>query len=185
MAKKPKKAAKKANSSPGNLLAWVIALILGAVALPTVLLLVVGMAPTLVAYFIVDRHPSKYATRAVGYLNFAGCLPYAIELWRGGKVWDFEMLLSIVSDPLTLLVMYSAAAVGWLILFATPPVVSAYLSVTAEMREKALRARQSELIASWGRNVRLGAMGAQMVDDDDAPEAEGETEPAAETAPSS
>lgn len=182
MAKKPNK---EANKSSGSLLAWVVALVLGAVALPTVLLLVIGMAPTLVAYFIVDRNPSKYATRAVGYLNFAGCLPYAIELWRGGQVWDFDVLLGIVSNPLTLLVMYSAAAVGWLILFAAPPVVAAYLSVTSEVREKALKARQSELIESWGRNVRLGTMGAAMADDDEEAGDEAEEEPTAETAPSS
>ena len=92
MAKKPaKKNAKGPSKASGSLLAWVVAPVLGVIALPTVLLLVVGMAPTLVAFFIVDRHPSKYTTRAVGYLNFAGCLPYAIDLWRGGGVWDFEI----------------------------------------------------------------------------------------------
>jgi hypothetical protein len=179
MAKRPaKKGAKKASS--GSLLAWVVAPVLGIIALPTVLLLVIGMAPTLVAFFIVDRHPSKYTTRAVGYLNFSGCLSYAIDLWRVGGVWDFETLLIIVSNPYSLLVMYSMAAVGWLILFAAPPIVSAYLAVTSDIKEKTLKARQKELVSQWGRNVRLGAMGAEMEDDDDE-----EEQPAAEAAPSS
>ena len=43
--------------------------------------------------------------------------------------------------------MYSAAAVGWIVLFAAPPVVAAYLAVTSEMRDKQLKARQKDLIS--------------------------------------
>jgi len=184
MAKIPKKknAAAPKNTASGSLLAWVVAPVLGLIAMPTVLLLVVGMAPTLVAFFIVDRHPSKYTTRAVGYLNFSGCLPYALDLWRGGGVWNFEILFTIITDPFTLLVMYSAAGVGWMILFGTPPFVGAYLAVTSEMREKTLKARQTEIITEWGRNVRLGVMGAEVEDED---EEDGEEEATAEAAPSS
>jgi hypothetical protein len=187
MAKSPGKKDEKKEKPPqkGGLLAWVVAPVLGIVALPTLVLLLVGMAPTLVAFFIMDRHPSKYTTRAVGYLNFSGCLPYAIDLWRAGGVWDFEGLLMIVSNPFTLLVMYSMAAVGWLILFASPPVVAAYLAVTSDMREKTLKARQKELIEIWGRNVRLGSMGAELEDDDDDEPVNSEEKPAAAAAPSS
>ena len=52
-----------------------------------------------------------------------------------------------------------------------------------EIKQKALNARQQELIASWGRNVRLGVTGAEMDDDDDELNEEGQ--PIAETAPSS
>ena len=119
MAKKPaKKNAKAAKSSgPGSLLAWILAPIIGILALPMVLLL------------------------AVGYLNFAGCLPYAIDLWRSGGICDFETLFLIITNPFTLLVMFSAAAVGWIVLFAAPPVVAAYVAVTSEMRDKQLKAR--------------------------------------------
>jgi hypothetical protein len=55
------------------------------------------------------------------------------------------------------------------------------------MREKTLTARQKELITQWGRNVRLGVMGAELDDDDDDMPDEGETEDeaTAEAAPSS
>ncbi len=188
MAKSASKKNGKAKKAPGGgMVAWVLAPVVGFVALPTFILLLIGMAPTLVAFFIMDRHPSKYTTRAVGYLNFSGCLPYAIDLWRGGGVWEFETLVSIISDPFNLLVMYSSAAVGWMILFATPPVVAAYLAVTSDMRETTLKARQKELIENWGRNVRLGAMGAELSDDDDDEDNESgqESEPAAQLAPPS
>jgi hypothetical protein len=142
------------------------------------------MAPTLVAFFILDRQPSKYTSRAVGYLNFSGCLPYAIEVWQTSVgVWDFEALATVLQDPFALLVMYSMAAFGWLILFAAPPVVSAYLTVTQDIQQKALNARQSELVAQWGKNVRLGKMGAELDDDDDV--LEGEEQASGDVAPSS
>ena len=160
---------------------------IGILALTTVLLLAVGMAPTLVAFFIVDRPPAKYSTRAFGYLNFAGCLPYAIDLWRSGGVWDFETLFLTITNPFTLLVIYSAAAVSWIVLFAAPPVVAAYLAVTSEMREKQLKAVQKDRISHWGRNVRHGVIGAELEDDEEeVPAGEGEDkETAAEAAPSS
>ena len=116
----------------------------------------------LVAFFIIDRHPAKYTTRTIGYLNFAGCLPYALDIWRGGGVWDFDTVFEILTDPLSLLVMYAAAATGWVVFYATPPVVAAYLAVTSEIKVKSFAARQEELIEDWGRNVRHGAMGEEL-----------------------
>ena len=72
------------NPATGILLACVVARFLGLIVMPTVLLLVAGMAPTSAAFFVVDRYPLKYATRAVGNLNFSDCSPYALDLWRGG-----------------------------------------------------------------------------------------------------
>jgi hypothetical protein len=74
------------------------------------------------------------------------------------------------------MVMYAAAATGWVVFYATPPVVAAYLTVTSEIKVKTFKARQQELIKDWGRNVRYGAMGEELKDDD-APD-EPESEPA-------
>jgi hypothetical protein len=180
MAKKPKsqKAKKDGKSSGGQAVAWVIAPILGAVAMPTLVLLIVGMLPTLVAFFIIDRHPAKYTTRTIGYLNFAGCLPYALDIWRSGGVWNFDAVFNALSDPLSIMVMYAAAATGWVVYYATPPVVAAYLAVTSEIKVKNFKTRQQELIEDWGRNVRYGAMGEALKDDDEVPD-----EPEAEPAP--
>lgn len=170
MAKKPRtQKSKAAGKSSGGAIAWVIAPVVGVVAMPTLLLLAVGMLPTLVAFFIIDRHPAKYTSRTIGYLNFAGCLPYTLDIWRGGGVWEFGTVFEVLSDPLSLLVMYAAAATGWMVYYATPPVVAAYLTVTSEIKVKNFKARQQELIEDWGRNVRYGAMGEELEDNDDAP----------------
>jgi hypothetical protein len=170
MAKKPKtvKGKKTGKSSSGQAIAWVVAPLMGALAMPTLVLLMVGMLPTLIAYFIVDRHPSKYTTRTIGYLNFAGCLPYTLDVWGSGGVWEFGTVFEIIADPLALLVMFSAAATGWVVFYATPPVVAAYLVVTSGIKVKNFKARQQELIQDWGRNVRHRAMGKALEENDDA-----------------
>ena len=137
-----------------KILAWFLAPVFVVTAFPTVILLTVGMVPTLVAY-IVDRHPLKYTSRTVGYLNFCGCLPYALRLWTGDH--SVDAVIAILVDPFAWFAMYGAAAVGWLIYFATPPVVAAWMAVNHEIRQQALKARQAELINEWGNTVRRSA----------------------------
>lgn len=152
----------------GAVLAWVIAPAIFLLAPSTVILLIVGMAPTIVALLLLDRHPLKYTSRTVGYLNFAACLMYTLDLWKTSGFWDFNRLIEIISDPFSLLVMYSAAAVGWIVLYLTPPVVASYLTVSFEMKETRYKARQKELVETWGRNVRYGDMGMELEEDTDA-----------------
>ena len=137
-----------------KILAWFLAPVFVITALPTVILLTVGMVPTIVAY-IIDRHPMKYTSRTVGYLNFCGCLPYALRLWTGDH--SVDAVIAILVDPFAWFAMYGAAAVGWLIHYATPPVVAAWMAVNHEIRQQALKSRQTELMNEWGNTVRRSA----------------------------
>ncbi|MEX2617862.1 MAG: hypothetical protein WD767_17370 [Alphaproteobacteria bacterium] len=168
MARKPGNGVAGGAKAKGAALAWVIAPAIFVLAPSTVILLMVGMAPTIVALLLLDRHPLKYTSRTVGYLNFAGCLMYTLDLWKNSGFWDFSRLIEIISNPFSLLVMYSAAAVGWIILYLTPPVVASYLTVSFEMKETRYKARQKELVETWGRNVRYGDMGMELEDDTEA-----------------
>ncbi len=51
------------------------------------------------------------------------------------------------------MVMYSAAAAGWMLFLAVPPVVGVLLNWTAQRRIAALRARQKRIIEEWGKDV--------------------------------
>ena len=138
-------------SKRGAIMAWVIAPMIGIVFFPTIILLTIGMAPSLVA-FMTDRRAGKYAARTVAYLNLAGCLPFALRMWVGSHTLDAAF--QILSDPMNWFVMYSAAAVGWLIYFCTPPIVAGYMAVTHEVRNKTLDTRQEALIKEWGAEVK-------------------------------
>ncbi|HEU0069844.1 MAG TPA: hypothetical protein VFS04_00990 [Alphaproteobacteria bacterium] len=119
-------------------------------ALPTAAVLFVGMLPTMCA-FMIDRTPRRYATRCVGILNFAGCWPYLLNLWKTGH--DMYAAMHILLDPLSWLVIYGAAAAGWLCYLSFPSVAWALMDVFAGRRIAYLRKEQRKLIEDWGDAV--------------------------------
>ncbi|PPR61056.1 MAG: hypothetical protein CFH10_01296 [Alphaproteobacteria bacterium MarineAlpha4_Bin2] len=132
-------------------IAWVVAPLVGIVFFPTVLLLAIGMAPSLVA-FVIDKRPRKMAARSVAYLNFVGALPYALKLWTGQN--SINGVMELVQEPAALLIMYSAAAAGWALNFVMAPIMSAYLAVEQEARARSIASRQEKLVKEWGAEVR-------------------------------
>ena len=83
-----------AKKRPGSVLTWLICAAILVAFYESIILLIVGMAPTAVA-ILTDRSPQKVCARTVGYLNFAGCVPWAVQYWIGGG--DLERVYSIWS----------------------------------------------------------------------------------------
>jgi hypothetical protein len=120
------------------------------VVLPTTVLFGVGLVPTLVA-LVTDRDPDKTAAITVGGLNFCGCMPYAIDLWKTGH--SVAGVMSKLADPLTWLVIYGAAGAGWLLYFTIPPLVATTEIGRAEKRIEMLKKKRITLIQEWGPDV--------------------------------
>ena len=120
------------------------------IVLPTTILFGIGMVPTIVAY-VADRDPDKSAPITVGGLNFCGCMPFAIEMWKHNH--DIVSALKIFGDPVAWLVMYGAAAVGWALYHAIPPVVANAEIGRAERRVQALKQTKVALVQEWGPDV--------------------------------
>lgn len=119
-------------------------------SLPTLLLLFVGMLPTLVAV-VAERGVSRYAWIAVGGLNFSGLAPWLFKLWFGNHTMAFaiDQILGITM----LLAAYGAAAGGWLLYMCVPPAVQAVLSITSHRRRGVLVGAQKKLEEEWGQGV--------------------------------
>jgi len=130
----------------------ILAAVLGLLfaALPTAILLSVGMMPTLVA-LIVDVTRDRYLAKCVAGMNFAGVLPFLHRLVTTGH--DVQTSMGIVSDPFAWLVMYSAAAMGWLLFMGLPGVVSMFKVLTAKRRVYVLQERQRTLLNEWGDGI--------------------------------
>lgn len=153
MPKAPLKAPAKAQMGSGTLILWAVAFVaILFVFTGTVILLLVGMAPTLVAW-IIDRTPKKYAAFCVGGMNFTGVFPSLLKLWAANP--DVRAAITISFNPFDLTVMYGAAAFGWMLYQAIPPVVAAMIAVSAQHRIAQLRSRQRELIREWGNALAL------------------------------
>jgi 1,4-dihydroxy-2-naphthoate octaprenyltransferase len=119
-------------------------------ALPTMLVLTLGLLPMLVA-FVVDMNPRRYAARSVGFLNFAGTLPFLISLWTGKH--DLISAMKILTDVYAWLVIYSAAAMGWLIYLGMPSVAGFLMQFHATQKIRHLEQARKKLINEWGEAV--------------------------------
>lgn len=144
------------NQAGGNtrgraIITWIVAPMVVIAFFPFLVLLLIGMAPSIVAY-VLDKRPRKVTARAIGYLNFAGCMPYLFKLASGQST--ISSALSLVADPSALMIMYSAAAAGWTLNFLMSPVMTAWLAVQHESRGRSIRKRQDELIKEWGSEVK-------------------------------
>lgn len=141
-------------TNPVKLLSWSV---MGAAAIfmvpGVVMLLVFGMIPGIVAWMI-DRSPKKYATFCVGGMNLSGVFPAFLELWNGNR--DIAQAIQILSNPFDLVIMFAAAAFGWLLYVFIPPIVVALLTVIAQHRIAELRGLQRKLIQDWGDGVAVG-----------------------------
>jgi hypothetical protein len=116
----------------------------------TLIVFFLGMLPTLVA-LVIDRTPQKYAAACVASVNCAGVFPYLLKLWQGSQTLDAAG--RIITDVFVLFVMYGAAAFGWMLFMAIPPVVQAFLAVLDQRRVALLRANQKRIVEEWGEGV--------------------------------
>lgn len=142
---------RKRRKRGGNLWTFLLLIVPAAlVVMATTVLFIIGMIPTAVA-FVIDRDPEKPAPITVGALNFCGCLPFAIDLWMRGNT--LAALGKMLTNPVSWLIMYGAAAVGWAFYFGIPPMVASAEVMRAEKRVAELRQKKAELVGSWGPEV--------------------------------
>ncbi len=145
--------ANSASSAATRSIFFLIILVVGLFTLPTILILGIGMLPTIGA-MISDRRKEKYATLCVGAMNFTGVLPFMITLWTEDH--SYERAFVMIADPFTWLVMYGAAAIGWAIYFVAPGIVGMFIGMRTEQRIQKLRRRQRDLVEEWGPGVAGG-----------------------------
>lgn len=120
------------------------------VFLPTTALLIVGMIPTMVA-FVVDRQPGRNKTFTIGVMNFAGCFSYVLDIWLHANSINYSLFL--LTQPKTYVVMYAAAAIGYVIDWGITLIVSAILVQRSEMRLKKIEKEKEALAQRWGKDV--------------------------------
>jgi len=114
------------------------------------LLICVGLLPSLVA-LCTDTDPNKSAFTTIGFMNLAGVVPFIIELWERGQT--LENALRIMLDPMTWIIMFGAAAIGQLLLYAVPPAMAIMTITRMETRLQRLKEGLEQLKAIWGPDV--------------------------------
>ena len=114
------------------------------------IVMVIGMIPTIVSS-IVDTSKGHVKTLTVGAMNFAGCAPFLLEIWKRGAT--FDMAMTYILQPRTIMVMYFAAAMGYLIDWAVTGMASSLMVQRAKSRMKEIQDHEKLLIERWGPEV--------------------------------
>ncbi len=128
----------------------IVLILIGLAFLPTSMLLCVGMLPSLIAVFISAKGVGARAS-TVTAMNLAGCIPFVFQLWQGEH--SFESSMDMLSDPMHIVIMYTAAAFGYMIDFVVTGVVSSFMYQKGELRLKTIKKRQEKLVKQWGEAV--------------------------------
>ena len=146
-------AAPAAPKKRGKWLYICLAMPIALVLLPSTLVMIVAMVPTLVAR-IVDPAPGRQLTITVGSLNFAGALWFMHDLWSAGQ--EFSAIVPTLSDMIGWLAALVGAGMGWAI-YSLMPIVSRSIATTkSNLRLGRVRKSQEELVEQWGDPVRGG-----------------------------
>lgn len=116
-------------------------------ALPTGLLLGLGLMPGLLAWLL-DGGTGRKRGRSVLCCNLAGLAPALAELWRGGQ--GLSASLAMLADWRTLALAWAGAAVGVLLVLLLPLVADLAVDAEVAARRTALEKRRRELREEWG-----------------------------------
>jgi hypothetical protein len=87
-------------------------------------------------------------------MNLAGTVPSLFSLWYAG--FTVGAAFQLIIQPLTIIMSFGAAAVGWFIYHKVPQFVSQVLFSKNEKRMKEIEKRQKELVKKWGDEVAAG-----------------------------
>ena len=118
------------------------------------LIFVLGMLPWLVATYVDDtqeRNPSRVMLAC----NFSGVMPIMTALWKKGI--SFDNMWSVMMDPSSWLIMYGAAAFGWVLLWFFPVAVHFVLDLFQNSNVHGLKKRQQDIVDEWGMQVELAS----------------------------
>jgi hypothetical protein len=151
-----KPAAATAPQAPKKLRPWLLICLVMPVALlllPSTLVLIPAMVPTLVAR-VVDPAPGRHLTITVGSLNFAGALWFMHDLWSEGQ--SFAAIVPTLGDMLGWLAALVGAGAGWAIYSLMPIVSRSIANAKSNLRLNRVRKAQEELVEAWGDPVRGG-----------------------------
>jgi hypothetical protein len=127
-----------------------IAVPIGLLIVPTMIVLGVALVPTGVA-FLLERKKGFYGGLTVGAMNLAGAAPFLGDLWFDGHT--VEAALGIITNVFAWMSFYGAALFGWAIYSTTPGVIGTFMAMTAGRRITAMRDQQKELVQKWGPDV--------------------------------
>ena len=122
---------------------------------PTFLILVIGMAPTVVSYLF-ETGNARRALPCMVALNIAGAAPVLNMLW--GRSNTISSAFALLSDPYIWLLMYGSAGAAFALLWVMPRLAQAVIDSSARDQRAKFVSAQEALVAEWGAEIAQPTM---------------------------
>lgn len=119
-------------------------------ALPTTVIFFVGMMPTIIVRFT-DKKKSRTRVFTVGFMNFAACFPFWFDLMHKGHT--FPNAIELIGNPMTIVIMYFGAGMGYLIEWCLAGFVGGLLIARGKKKLDDIIKMQEVLTDRWGAEV--------------------------------
>lgn len=113
--------------------------------------LIAGMLPSIVVA-IVDNSRSRFLFKTVAAFNFSGVAPYMADLMLRNNT--ASAVQEMVGTPTVWLVMYVAAAIGWMMVKLAPALIKAVMTQFSDNKVTKIETDQKKLIEEWGPEVK-------------------------------
>jgi hypothetical protein len=127
-----------------------VAIIGAAIFIASAVFLIIAMTPTLVT-LIADRSKERLKSYTIGFMNFAGAFPFWLDLVTTNHKIDYA--INLATQPATIVVIYAAAAIGYLINWSIVGIVANVMVQKANKRVNVIEDRKLELKQRWGDEV--------------------------------
>lgn len=130
----------------------IIGLTCAVLFLASSIIIFAGMMPTIAANLL-DKTRQKSRAICVGMMNFAGCVPFLLELWMSPAPNSLDNATAIVMQPKTVIIIYTLAAAGYAVEAAITGMVATLMQQRAQSRLKEIDKQLEEMTDRWNTYV--------------------------------
>lgn len=140
------------NNKPMSKLMFIIALFMSAIVLlPTYIVLIVGMIPTISVIFTKKPGSSNHKIYCVGGLNLTGLIPTLFDMYSISNTTEYAF--SAISNVNNLMIIYGISLIGYGIYVFLPKTLIMFYKISASSRIIAIKKKQAKIINVWGNEV--------------------------------
>ncbi len=153
---------KKQGKRGGSVTLLAILIVLASAVAPAMMLVMaVGMVPSIVLLAVGSRD-QRGAIPSMVALNLAGVLPVLGSLFERGV--SIQTALSLLSDIYNWALMYGAAATAGMLMWAGPAIAQVIVDMQAQSRRRHLEKQRRKMLEEWGGGLLSAVQGTAAAD---------------------
>ncbi len=143
---------------------WSVLLLASPLAYPSLICLGLALLPSFIAWKL-ESGGDRYLGGSIAVMNVPAALPVVFDVLRRGH--DSAALVAVLSEPVSWLLPYGAAALAAMIYVAMPSFVIPFYFGRSGRRVTELEERRTELLEAWGDEIDPGEISVKFDDEDD------------------